>query len=181
MRAAILSFLLVVPLWAGNKVPPHPAILQARTFAIVNETGSSSDGDDVYKIMRKWKQCHYVSDPKGADIVLIISENSPEYLGSTQGGVYVSQRTTVETGQTQSNNPYYFPPPQRNNNADTLAQIAAMPRPIYSSGHTFLTVQDGKTTKPLWQASSHWSNGRHHARKLTEDLLDRIRHAERNR
>src|SRR6266567_267727 len=105
------SFLMLVSLIllssataiAGDKMPLPPIFFEAKTIAIVNDAGESDFGDRAYDELKKWGRYTIVSDPKKAELVLVITSRV-DYVGTvgntttqTTANVYGTQGTATST------------------------------------------------------------------------------------
>ena len=61
--------------FAQDKYAPLPEkVINARTIFYVNDTGSSTFGDNLYQELEKWNRWEVVTDKKNADLILVLSQ-----------------------------------------------------------------------------------------------------------
>lgn len=96
----LIVMLLALPVAAAAKTahaPLPPALMQAKTVYIDNQSGTASFTDRCYDELSKWGRFKIVSDPKEADIVFRISS-----FTHTAGATATT--TTTDYGSTATSN-----------------------------------------------------------------------------
>lgn len=147
----MLAIQLVVAEDKDKHLPLPPQIAKATTVYIDNQTGVAEPGDRCYTEIEKWGRFKVVQNPKGADLVLLLSIK--EYTG---GYVTGSSTSTIN-----------IPGP-----VSTTTQTSRT-RPV-TVGHTYLTVIDPKTGENLWGNSRQWRKHHSATKDLVDDLIKRI-------
>lgn len=60
---------------ANDKYAPLPEkVVRAKTVFLINQTGISRFGDDLYQEIRKWNRWQVVAEREKADLILVLSQ-----------------------------------------------------------------------------------------------------------
>jgi len=138
---------------ANDKYAPLPEkIVRAKTVFLVNQTGISRFGDDLYQEIKKWNRWQVVAERDKADLVLILSQRD-----TVEGTV--STATATSSGQT--------------------ATGTGVSAPIKSSAW-YLHVIDPSTGETLWTTRHTlggrlWQSWGSVARSLLSDVQKRLK------
>jgi hypothetical protein len=124
MKSFAMLILLLAggAIWAAEKPPLSPALLQAKKAYLDNRTHASV-GDKAYASLKKWDRFEMVNDPKDADIIFVFSlEETSGKVVSSSGQGFGSVRST------------YIP----NNGSTTMTVIDAKTQTtLYSDARTW--------------------------------------------
>ncbi len=137
----------------SDKYAPLPErITGARTVFLLNETGISRFGDDLYQELRKWNRWQVVGDREKAELMLVLSQRD------TVQGV-ITTASVSANGQSASG--------------------TAIAAPIKSSAW-YLHVVDMKTGETLWTTRHTlggrlWQSWGSVARSLLSDIQKRMK------
>lgn len=138
---------------ADDKYAPLPdKVINAKTVFLLNQTGNSRFGDDLYQEIRKWNRWQVVTDRGKADLVLVLSQSD-----SVDG--VISTATATANGQTASG--------------------TGISAPIKTSSW-YLHVVDSTTGETLWTTSHTlggrlWQSWGSVARSLLSDVQKRLK------
>ncbi|GAC1632830.1 MAG: hypothetical protein NVS9B14_06550 [Candidatus Acidiferrum sp.] len=106
MKTLLLLGLFAVPVAAlGEHAPLPPKVMQAKTVYIENHAGSARFADRAYDELKKWGRFKVVTDPKEADLVLLLT--SREYIVGSytsghldESGYYSANTANTKVGRT---------------------------------------------------------------------------------
>ena len=138
---------------ADDKYAPLPdKVINAKTVFLVNQTGNSRFGDDLYQEIKKWNRWQVVTERGKADLVLVLSQRD-----SVDG--VISSGTVTANGQTASG--------------------TGISAPIKTSSW-YLHVVDSTTGETLWTTSHTlggrlWQSWGSVARSLLSDVQKRLK------
>jgi hypothetical protein len=176
LLCVLIASFTVVGFARDKHLPLPPQVATARTVYIDNQSGVAKIGDRCYTQIEKWGRFKVVSDPKDADLVLLLSahEYTSGYV-TTGGGSTSTVNTSGTVNTTTTGN-------QTTGTVNTSGTVETTTQPTYtrpvSTGYTFLTVIDPKNGNSLWTDEKRWGNlytGFHSATKgLVDDLMKRI-------
>jgi hypothetical protein len=133
---AIFSTLILPKSTHAQKQPcVSPKILAAKTIYFENKTASDTVGTNTLDQLKKWRKFQIVSDPKKADVILLLSADP-----------YRDGQLIVSGGQT--------------GHIDSQGHLAEDRVPDYNRAaptrEAYLTVIDPATGSKLWTASHVW-------------------------
>jgi len=161
LLVSILSvFLLTSNLLAQDKMPLPSIFFEAKTIAIVNDTGESVYGDRAYDELKKWGRYSIVSDPKEADLVLVITSRE-DYVGTIRN---TNAQTTANVYGTYG----------------TATTSSTQSTRAVTSGKTFVIVFDGKKQEKVWADGKSWGTFKSATRGLIKDLKKRVEKQDKN-
>lgn len=135
--STVVAIALLLPISsAGQKrsdLPPK--ILEAKSVYFNNRTGSVAVGRETLDQLKKWGRFQIVSDPKNADIILLLSVEA-----------YRNGDIIFSGGQTGS--------------IDTHGELKEDPIPNYNkqapTRYAYLTVISPRSRRALWSADHQW-------------------------
>ena len=146
---------------AAVQMPLPPIFFEAKTLAIVNDSGEAEIGDRAYDELKKWGRYTIVSDPKEADLVLVLTSRE-DYVGSVRT---TNAQTTANVSGTHGT-------------ATTTATQTSVP---ITRGKTYVIVFNGKTGDKLWSDGRNWGMFKSATRGLIKDLRKRIEKQEKKK
>ena len=138
---------------ANDKYAPLPEkVTKAKTVFLVNQTGNSRFGDDLYQEIRKWNRWQVVAEREKADLVLVLSQRD-----TVEGTI--STATATASGQT--------------------ATGTGVSAPIKSSSW-YLHILESTTGETLWTTKHTlggrlWQSWGSVARSLLSDVQKRLK------
>jgi len=151
---ALLFCCLSVAAFAGKHAPLPPALMEARTVYIDNQSGNAAFADRCYDELRKWGRFKIVPGPKGADIIFRIS------AATHSAGARASTTTTLY--------------------GNTASSDTDITQNRY--GVTTIEVLEPPTGQVLWSDSRPWGNlytgFRSATRAVVKELKKRVQEQE---
>ena len=123
---SLAALLAAATLWGVDPAPLPPAIRNAKTAYIVNQTEDYKLYDNLYDRLRKWGQWTLTEDRASADLVLVFAARD-EFFGMLPGTT-----TVTSSGNT--------------------AAITSVPIPVVTMSR-YLIVLDAKTEDKLMSIS----------------------------
>ena len=112
-----------------------PKILSAKSVCFKNTTGSGKVGENALAALKKWGKYQIVSDPKQADLILLLSADP-----------YKGGNLVFADGQTGS--------------IDDQGNVTKDSKPDFNklspTRYAYLTVIDSKTGYTLWSDNHVW-------------------------
>ena len=147
-----LFFLGSLALPQSKGYAPLPdKVTAAKTIFIINESGVSKLGDEVYKELSKWNRWQVVTDKEKADLIFVI--NQQESVAA-----YVSSASVTATG--------------------TTASGTGVSAPVKTQ-KWFLHVLDGKSGDKLWTSDASmggklWRSWDSIAKSMISDIRKRM-------
>ncbi len=146
---------------------PH-SVFQAKRVYIENRSGRAQIGDRVYDELLKWGRFQVVTDPKNADLILLLSAR--EYVSHYESnGTIKAEGTTYDYGSGMSS-------------TTVTGETQSTTTPV-TTGRTYMTVIDPRNGAPLWSDSMQWgrpvafvpwSAWRSAARGLVKEFRDQV-------
>lgn len=86
---------------ANEKYAPLPEkIVKAKTVFLINQTGISRFGDDLYQEIRKWNRWQVVAEREKADLILVLSQRDTVEGTISTATATGTRQTATGTGVT---------------------------------------------------------------------------------
>jgi hypothetical protein len=146
---------------ARGQMPLPRIFFDAKTIAIVNDSGEAEIGDRAYDELKTWGRYTIVSEAKNADLVLVLTSRV-DYVGSVQ-------TTTAQTTANVSGS---------RGTANTTATQTSIP---ITHGKTYVIVFNGKTGDKVWSDGRNWGTFKSATHGLIKDLRQRVEKQEKKK